>query len=234
MDLEISSPKQNSADGMRKVLIVDDYLDSCKSLCELLCEDFDCQYTSESSEALKKMTEWRPDAVLLDYKMPGLSGVELSKLMRENSLLRNTPVIFISGVAGVDERIIAFEHGADDFVTKPFNSKELTLRIKARIDKKSQVVSELVSDNLRMDLLTRQVFVDEVEADLTPKQFEILKLLLENKNSLVTREQCLKKIWNGTEVTTRNVDSQINYLKRKISNFKGKIIAVPGLGYRLE
>ena len=87
---------------------------------------------------------------------------------------------------------------------------------------------------MRMNLLSRQVFVDREEISLTPKQFDILRLLLAAKNNLVTREKCLSEIWGDTEVTSRNVDSQINYLKRKIQNFQGRIVAVPSLGYRLE
>src|SRR5690606_15730192 len=126
------------------------------------------------------------------------------------------------------------EMGADDVITKPFHVKELLLRVKARLGGKSEAVAELAAANLKMNLLSRQVFVDEQEVQLTPKQFELLRLLVANKNTLVTREKCLTVVWGDTEVTSRNVDSQINYLKRKIENFQGKIQAVPSLGYRLE
>lgn len=85
-----------------------------------------------------------------------------------------------------------------------------------------------------MNLITRRVYVDDHEVQLTPKQFDILKLLVESKNNLVSRERFLNEIWGDTEVTSRNVDSQINYLKRKIEHFKGKISAVPSQGYRLD
>ena len=162
-------------------------------------------------------------------------GVDVCRMVRESETTRNTPIIFVSGAATIDERIKAFETGADDFISKPFHVKELILRIKARLSEKdSEVASELSAANLRMNLLSRQVFVAGEEVNLTPKQFDILKLLVAAKNNLVTREKCLSEIWGDTEVTSRNVDSQINYLKRKINKFNGRIVAVPSLGYRLE
>lgn len=219
----------------KKIVIVDDYEESCKLLAEILSSSYDCHYTSDSSTAFNLINEVRPDLILLDYKMPGVMGVDVCRMVRESDQTKNIPIIFVSGAATIDERIHAFETGADDFISKPFHVKELILRIKARLsDKESEAVSELAAGNLRMNLLSRQVFVDGSEVNLTPRQFDILKMLVASKNNLVTREKCLSEIWGDTEVTSRNVDSQINYLKRKIEKFKGRIIAVPSLGYRLE
>lgn len=219
----------------KKIVIVDDYEESCKLLAEILSASYDCTYTSDSSTAVSLINEKRPDLILLDYKMPGVMGVDVCRSVRENENTKNIPIIFVSGAATIDERIHAFETGANDFISKPFHVKELILRIKARLsDKEPEAASELVAGNLRMNLLARQVFVDGNEVNLTPKQFDILKMLVSAKNNLVTREKCLSEIWGDTEVTSRNVDSQINYLKRKIDKFQGRIIAVPSLGYRLE
>lgn len=196
---------------------------------------YECFYTADSSAAMNLVTEKKPDLVLLDYKMPGLMGVDICKMIRESQSTRTVPIIFVSGAATIDEKIKAFETGADDFISKPFHVKELILRIKARLAEKDQEMgSELVAANLRMNLLSRQVFIDNDEIDLTPKQFDILKLLVAHKNNLVTRDKCLSEVWGDAEVTSRNVDSQINYLKRKIVKFAGRITAVPSLGYRLE
>lgn len=219
----------------KKIVIVDDYEESCKLLAEILSSTYECSYTSDSTSAVQLINEKRPDLILLDYKMPGVMGVDVCRMVRESETTRSTPIIFVSGAATIDERIKAFETGADDFICKPFHVKELILRIKARLSEKdSEVASELSAANLRMNLLSRQVFVAGEEVGLTPKQFDILKLLVAAKNNLVTREKCLSEIWGDTEVTSRNVDSQINYLKRKINKFNGRIVAVPSLGYRLE
>lgn len=230
-----STPLRGTDLGAKKIVIVDDYEESCKLLAEILSSTYECSYTSDSTSAFRLINEKRPDLILLDYKMPGVMGVDVCRMVRESDTTKNTPIIFVSGAATIDERIKAFETGADDFISKPFHAKELILRIKARLsEKETETASELNAANLKMNLLSRQVFVDGNEVNLTPKQFDILKLLVAGKNNLVTREKCLSEIWGDTEVTSRNVDSQINYLKRKIQNFNGRIVAVPSLGYRLE
>lgn len=230
-----STPLRGTDLGAKKIVIVDDYEESCKLLAEILSSTYECSYTSDSTSAFRLINEKRPDLILLDYKMPGVMGVDVCRMVRESDTTKNTPIIFVSGAATIDERIKAFETGADDFISKPFHVKELILRIKARLsEKETETASELNAANLKMNLLSRQVFVDGNEVNLTPKQFDILKLLVAGKNNLVTREKCLSEIWGDTEVTSRNVDSQINYLKRKIQNFNGRIVAVPSLGYRLE
>ncbi|MDG0814733.1 response regulator transcription factor [Bdellovibrio svalbardensis] len=219
----------------KRIVIVDDYEESCKLLAEILGSTYECSYTSDSMSAVNLINSKKPDLILLDYKMPGLLGVDVCREVKENEATKNTPIIFVSGAATIDERIKAFETGADDFISKPFHVKELILRIKARLsEKEPDVAAELTAANLKMNLLSRQVYVDGEEVNLTPKQFDILKMLVAAKNHLVTREKCLMEIWGDTEVTSRNVDSQINYLKRKIQKFNGRIVAVPSLGYRLE
>lgn len=230
----VTSGKDPMSDT-NKILIIDDHEENCKMLADVLGPQYACYYSDDSTRAIELIMEIKPDLVLLDYKMPGLLGVDICKMVRDNESIKNIPVVFVSGAATIDERIRALEMGADDFITKPFHVKELLLRVKARLAGKQNVpTSELSAANLKMNLLSRQVFIDSREVELTPKQFEILRLLVANKNNLVTREKCLDTIWGETEVTSRNVDSQINYLKRKIHDFDGKIQAVPSQGYRLE
>lgn len=175
----------------------------------------------------------KPDLVILDYKMPVLKGTDLCKMIRMNVNTKYIPIVFVSGAAEIEDKIEAFELGADDFVSKPFHVKELILRLKARLSDRDQEQAELFAGNLSMNLIHRQVHVAGEEVYLTPKQFDILKLLVEGKNDLVLRDRFLSDIWGDTEVSSRNVDSQINYLKRKIEKFNGRISAVPSQGYRL-
>lgn len=220
--------------ALKKVLIVDDYEDSCNMFKEILCGNYECLTTQDSTKTFELIDSYKPNLVLLDYRMPGLQGIDICQRIRSTEELKYIPVIFVSGVATVDEKIKAFEMGADDFVSKPFHVKELILRIKRLLERENEPHSEFMVSNLKMNLITRRVYVDDHEVQLTPKQFDILKLLVESKNNLVSRERFLNEIWGDTEVTSRNVDSQINYLKRKIEHFKGKISAVPSQGYRLD
>ena len=176
----------------------------------------------------------KPDLVILDYRMPGFLGIDVCRMLRENETTKYLPVVFVSGAATIEERIKSFEMGADDFISKPFHVKELLLRVKRLTDREADAPAEISAGNLKMNLLARRVYVEGDEVQLTPKQFDILKLLIGHKNNLVSRDRFLEEIWGDTEVTSRNVDSQINYLKKKIEKFTGKITAVPSLGYRLE
>lgn len=218
-----------------KILIVDDYIESCELLCEILSEDYECSWTQDSTLALQKVTEINPDLVILDYKMPGLLGIDVCQKIRQTEKMKYLPIVFVSGAATIEEKIEAFERGADDFVSKPFHVKELLLRIKRLIHRDQDVVdTDLMVGNMHMDLIRRKVKVNEEEVPLTPKQFDILKLMIVKPNTLVKRQTFLDQVWGDTEVTVRNVDSQINYLKKKIEKFTGRIVSVPGSGYKVE
>lgn len=231
----------------KKVVIIDDLVDSCSVISEILSPYFQCQTTSDPTSALNLILEFRPDIILMDYQMPKLNGVDLCRTLKNTNTTKDIPIIFMSGVASEDERVETLELGGDDFIAKPFHPKELILRLKKRIQgfttsqsqNNGSVIAHLnatslVVGNLKMNLNSRLVYVNEREITLTPKQFEILKLLIENQNQLVSRNTFMEEVWGHFEVTPRNVDSQINYLKKKIEGFDGNITAVPSFGYRLD
>lgn len=220
----------------KKILIVDDFEESCRLISEILSEEYNCQYTCQSEGAFDLIRHEMPDIVLMDYKMPQVSGIDLCKLIKNSPALQHIPIIFISGAVTSDERIETLEAGGDDFLSKPFHPRELILRVKKRLSQNT-IPGEnnfLVFENVKMNLKARQCFIDGKEILLTPKQFEILKLLIENKSQVVSRQVFMNEIWGHSEVTPRNVDSQINYLKKKLDGFKGQITSVAGLGYRLN
>ncbi len=225
---------------MHKVAIIDDYQDSCTLISEILSPNFTCQYTYKSEEAFDLIHSFRPDLILMDYNMPKLNGVEVCRSLKKNAETQNIPIIFISGVASTDEKISTLESGGDDFIQKPFDPRELILRIQKRIQSAKQALNSdtpvdiIKVGNMAMNIKSRLVHVLSKEIVLTPKQFEILKLLVENKNNVISRQVFMQTIWGHSEVTPRNVDSQINYLKKKIEGFDGIITAVPSFGYRLD
>ncbi|OFZ29469.1 MAG: DNA-binding response regulator [Bdellovibrionales bacterium RIFCSPHIGHO2_01_FULL_40_29] len=220
---------------MQKIAIIDDFEESCQLMAEILSPHFECRYICQAEKALDFVKTFNPDLILMDFKMPYVTGVELCKIIKETPEIKNTPIIFVSGAVTSDERIETLESGGDDFLAKPFHPKELLLRVKKRLsDYSKEQNSELLAANLKMNLHSRQVYVETKEVTLTPKQFEILKLLIENKNNLVSRNQFMTEVWGHFDVTPRNVDSQINYLKKKLEGFVGVITAVPSFGYRLD
>jgi DNA-binding response OmpR family regulator len=219
----------------KKIVIVDDFEESCQLMVDILSVEFDCVYTCQSEKAIDLIQSEEPDIILMDYKMPHITGIELCKIIKNTGGLQDTPIIFISGAVTSDERIETLEAGGDDFLSKPFHPKELLLRVRKRLhDYLVDNDQQLVFENVRMNLKARQCFLDKNEVQLTPKQFEILKLLIENKSVVVSRQSFMSEIWGHTDVTPRNVDSQINYLKKKLEGFRGQITSVAGLGYRLN
>ncbi len=220
---------------MQKIAIIDDFEESCQLMAEILNPHFECKYICQAEKALDFVKIYNPNLILMDYKMPYVTGVELCKIIKEMPELKKTPIIFVSGAVTSDERIETLESGGDDFLAKPFHPKELLLRVRKRLsDYSKEQTTELMASNLKMNLHSRQVYVEGKEITLTPKQFEILKLLIENKNNLVSRNQFMTEVWGHFDVTPRNVDSQINYLKKKLDGFTGVITAVPSFGYRLD
>lgn len=219
----------------KKIVIVDDFIESCQLMSEILSSEFECHYICESENALTFIQNIKPDLILMDYKMPHVTGVELCKIIKEMNSLKQIPIIFISGAASSEERIETLESGGDDFLSKPFHPKELILRVQKRLKEyTSEELTELVVSNIKMNLRSRQCYLDNQEVLLTPKQFEILKLLIENKSQVVSRQDFMNEVWGHSDITPRNVDSQINYLKKKIEGFLGQITAVSGYGYRLD
>ncbi|MEK6628856.1 MAG: response regulator transcription factor [Bdellovibrionota bacterium] len=219
----------------KRIVIVDDFEESCLLMTEILSAEFECHYICESEKALALIQSIKPNLILMDYKMPHVTGVELCKIIKETPTLKHTPIIFISGAVTSEERIETLESGGDDFLSKPFHPKELTLRVQKRLNNyTAEPVSSLDVRNIALKLNSRQCFLDSKEILLTPKQFEILKLLIENKSQVISRQQFMNEVWGHSEITPRNVDSQINYLKKKIEGFLGQITSVPGYGYRLD
>lgn len=219
----------------QKIVIVDDFEESCQLMVEILSQDYDCKYICQSEKALELIHSVKPDLIIMDYKMPYVTGVELCKIIKDIPSLKQTPIIFISGAVTSDERIETLESGGDDFLSKPYHPKELLLRVQKRLKNYAvDKVSILNVGNIKMNLGSRQCHLDNKEIMLTPKQFDILKLLIEHKSQVVSRQVFMNEIWGHSEVTPRNVDSQINYLKKKMEGFLGHITSVPGLGYRLD
>lgn len=206
-NLQDVNQKVANTNNSKKIFIVDDIAESCNVLVEALRDDYQCSSTQDSSIAIEMIRKNKPDLVILDYQMPGIMGVDICKVIRSTESTKYLPVVFVSGVASFEEKIKAFEMGADDFISKPFHLRELQMRLRRFTHRDVEPSAEIKAANLKMNLFSRRVFVDGIESQLTPKQFDILKLLVTNKNNIVRRDTFLKEIWGSIEVTSRNVDS---------------------------
>lgn len=206
----------------KKVLVVDDEKMIVKGLRFSLEQDgmeVDCAYDGE--EALAAIKQNTYDVVLLDVMLPKLSGFDVCQQVREFS---DVPIIMLTAKGEDMDKILGLEYGADDYITKPFNILEVKARIKAimrrsskREAKEQENSSVRVFGNMKVDIDSRRVFIDEKEVNLTVKEFDLLELLMNNPNKVYSREKLLNDVW-GYEYLgdVRTVDVHVRRLREKV------------------
>ena len=195
-------------------------------------------------EGLEKIEEEHPDIILLDLMLPGIDGMEICRRTRQNKLTRDIPIIILTAKAEEADRVLGLESGADDYVTKPFSPRELVARIRAvlrRADKnflETEDKETIVLGPIKMDLRQHKVLVDNNEIDLTPKEFDLLHLLMSHPGRAFSREYLLENLW-GYEFfgDTRTVDVHVRRLRQKIEENPAQpywLETVRGVGYRIR
>jgi len=190
-------------------------------------------------QAKEKIVEPYPDLILLDWMLPGGSGVKLAKELKQNEYSRNIPIIMLTARADEDDKVKGLDAGVDDYVTKPFSPKELIARIKAVIRRVSPTaLSEKVEfHGLKLDPVAHQVTIDGESLDLGPTEFRLLHFFMTHTERVYSREQLLDNVW-GTNVYVedRTVDVHIRRLRKAISGAGHEefIQTVRGAGYRFS
>ncbi len=195
-------------------------------------------------EGLEKIKEEHPDIILLDLMLPGIDGMEICRRTRQDKLTRDIPIIILTAKAEEADRVLGLESGADDYVTKPFSPRELVARIRAvlrRADKNFSEAEDRETLNLgpiKMDLRQHKVLVNDGEIDLTPKEFDLLHLLMSHPGRAFSREYLLENLW-GYEFfgDTRTVDVHVRRLRQKIEENPAQpywLETVRGVGYRIR
>ncbi|HBL35974.1 MAG TPA: DNA-binding response regulator [Firmicutes bacterium] len=195
-------------------------------------------------EGWEKIQAEHPDIILLDLMLPGIDGMEICRRTRQNKLTRDIPIIILTAKAEEADRVLGLESGADDYVTKPFSPRELIARIRAvlrRADKNFSEVEEnemMVLGPIKMDLRQHKVLVNENEIELTPKEFDLLHLLMSHPGRAFSREYLLENLW-GYEFfgDTRTVDVHVRRLRQKIEDNPAQpywLETVRGVGYRIR
>ena len=203
------------------VLVVDDDEDLCEILrFNLINEGYQVDIAYSAEEAmLKNLQDYH--LIVLDVMLGDISGFNMAHTMRNDPKTMTTPIIFLTARDSENDRLTGFNLGADDYITKPFSVRELMARIHAvitRINIKKMSIMQMVSyDRLNMNLTNKQVILEGEEIRFTKKEFEILKLLIENKNRLFTREELLARVWKEEAfVLSRTVDVNITRIRKKI------------------
>ncbi len=221
----------------QRILVIEDE-ESIRELVKLNLQlaGFEVLEAADGLEGFNKVVQEKPDLVLLDLMLPKMDGYELLPKITQ----RQIPVIVLTAMNGLKDKIKGFQLGTDDYITKPFESMELLARIRAVLRRSQQngqqqkeEASTLEYDGIVLQLDQHRVFRQGQEIELTLKEFELLRLLVENKGKVLSREKLLEQVWEyGYEGNTRTVDMHIQRLRTKLQT--DKISTVYKVGYRLE
>lgn len=225
-----------------KILVVDDEL-HIRELVKfnLMKEGFEVLEAGDGHAAVKMVRTEKPDLVILDLMLPGLDGLEVCRSLKGRRETAAIPIIMLTAKSEEIDKVIGLELGADDYLTKPFSTRELTARVKAvlrRSHKDTSQVGEMVIGELRLNFSRYEAYLGKEKLELTPKEYELIKLLSTNVGKVFTRDQLLEKIW-GYEYfgDTRTVDVHVRHLRAKLAQdaeIADAIETVRGVGYRFR
>jgi two-component system phosphate regulon response regulator PhoB len=222
---------------MHTILIVDDEVD----IAELIALHLQRQglKTLMAHDGLKAVTlaqENQPDLIVLDIMLPGKSGISVLKDLREDARTSQIPVIMLTAKGSIDDRVMGFEMGVDDYVTKPFSPKEMTLRIMALLKRTNRVVADsaLRRGNFVLERNTLKLYINNEIIDLTATEFKLLRLLAESEGQVQGRDELLREVWGyqTDAVMTRTLDTHVKRLREKLGAHAHCVQTVRGVGYR--
>jgi DNA-binding response OmpR family regulator len=222
----------------KTVLVVDDEPTLVATLkYNLEREGYTVVTASDGDKAIALARAERPDLMILDLMLPAVDGLEVCRILRREMSL---PILMLTARAGEVDKVVGLEIGADDYVTKPFSTRELLARVRALLRRTTTPLDEevLVSGNLRVDMKRREVSRNDKPIELKPKEMELLIYFMRNKGRAFTREQLLREVWGYDFYgDSRTVDVHVSWLRQKIEDQPGKpvrILTVRGVGYRFE
>jgi len=220
------------------VLVVEDEKDLADLVVfNLQKAGYDTVTARSGDEALTLSRTRTPDLVLLDLMLPGIPGTEVCRQLKSTTRTRNVPVIMVTARGEEVDRVVGFELGADDFVTKPFSMRELVLRVRAVLRRgengESDVLQEKVGP-IRIDAAAHRAFAGETEMQLTALEFKLLSTFMSRVGRLQTRDTLLRDVWGMSgELQTRTVDTHVKRLREKLGEGRDLLETVRGSGYRL-
>lgn len=225
--------------GMTRVLLVEDDTTIREALAlNLRAEGYEVATASDGETGLAAARSTAPDLVVLDVMLPELDGLTVCRVLRRES---SVPIILLTARGTETDKIVGLESGADDYIVKPFSLGEFLARARAAL-RRGQTASaaprELASGNLRLDPQGRRAYLQDRELALTPREFDLLAVLMQNPEVVLTRELLLAKVWGDHYPgETRTVDVHVSWLRKKIepdAAHPARITTVRGVGYRFE
>lgn len=226
-------------DSKKRIFVVDDEEDLTDLLqFQFKREGFKVETENDPFVALSIARDFEPDLIVLDVMMPDLDGYQLLRMFRSDRKLCQVPVVMLTARAGVEDRIKGLESGADDYVGKPFDTKELILRIHSILKRSTKQEPEssgrIDMGNVTIDEEDHSVSINGKRIPFTTTEFKLLQFFLKRKGRVQTRENLLVSVWKfDTEVETRTVDVHIRRLRKKMESADLEIETIRGVGYRL-
>jgi two-component system phosphate regulon response regulator PhoB len=223
---------------MAHVLIVDDERDLAELIdFNLRAAGFTTRVAATGDAALASAREQRPDLVLLDLMLPDMPGTEVCRQLREGAQTREVLIVMLTAKGEEADRVLGFEVGADDYVTKPFSVRELVLRLKAILRRSGpprEAMAPLALGPLKLDVTAHRFFVDGKEVALTALEFRLLEHLMSRLGRVQSREQLLEEVWGlSSSLETRTIDTHVMRLREKLGPGRALLETVRGVGYRI-
>lgn len=224
--------------SVQTILIVDDERDLVQVVeFNLRQAGFETVAAYDGEQALAAVRHRLPDLVLLDLMLPDIPGTEICRNLKSNPRTKPVPVIMLTARGEEVDRVVGFELGADDFVTKPFSVRELVLRVKAVLRRGSGAEEERPREQVgpvRIDPTAHRAFVENVEVELTALEFKLLSTFMSRLGRVQTREMLLQDVWEmSADLQTRTVDTHVKRLREKLGDGRDLIETVRGVGYRM-
>jgi len=222
----------------KKILLVEDSPEYIQIVNMSLMHKYDVLIAEDGATALKILNEDHVDLVLLDVMLPDMHGYQICDFIRSQPRLSKLSVVFLTGQDQLDEKLAGFEHGADDYLTKPFHLKELMARVGANLRKFDQAEQDYIKvGDLSLDTQKQKLLISGnlCAEELTRIEFKLLICFAQHPDWVLSREQLLAKVWpDKLSVSDRTIDSHISNLRKKITSSCVEIKAVHGSGYRLK
>jgi two-component system, OmpR family, phosphate regulon response regulator PhoB len=222
----------------KTILIVDDET-AIRDMLRIALEmaDYRCLEAADTQQAHALIIDEKPHLILLDWMLPGTSGVELARRLKKDELTSSIPIIMLTAKSEEDNKIQGLEVGADDYITKPFSPRELVARLKAvlrRVDT-TKTLGPIEVEGLRMDPISHLVTINEQPLQMGPTEYRLLEFFLTHQDRVYTRGQLLDHVWGGNVyVEERTVDVHIRRLRKALNNHDRFIQTVRGAGYRFS
>ena len=226
-----------------KIVVVEDDANLLETLkYNLRKEGYDVVTATDGEQAISAARSEKPDLIILDIMLPKMSGFEVCRILRKEM---TAPILMLTAKADETDKVVGLEIGADDYMTKPFSLKELMARVRAMLRRSQMtgtppvgVQAAIKIGDLKIDIARHRASLSGALLELSPKEFDLLAFLAENKGLVFSREHLLEKVW-GYDFTgdTRTVDVHIRWLRQKVETdpaHPGRLITVRGTGYKLE